>query len=209
MAGLGAVDEAAVQRAAVAARHDLDAWLLPRIERGSYPEPEEWLDGRKLYDVVLAHLGMPAEARPAGIAELERIDEGMGLWNKVLPDVLPALEALRAQGLRLGVVSNADGRVAQQLVQTGLSEFFEVVLDSSLEGISKPKPEIFARALERMGCAAERTLYVGDIYSVDVVAATQAGLHGVLIDRTGLYHGPPRATERVADLLELAALLAE
>jgi putative hydrolase of the HAD superfamily len=86
-----------------------------------------------------------------------------------------------------GVVSNADGRVEAMLESLGLAPHLGLVLDSHLEGVEKPHPEIFERAVERLGLAPARTLYVGDIYSIDVVGARGAGLVPVLLDPLGGY----------------------
>lgn len=104
------------------------------------------------------------------------------LWSRVLPGVPQALERLRALGLRLVVVSNSDGSIEQGLVEMGLAPYFDGVVDSTVVGFEKPDPRIFAHALELSRSARERTLHVGDIYSVDVLGARAAGLHGVLLD---------------------------
>ena len=71
-------------------------------------------------------------------------------------------------------------------------------MDSHIEGVEKPDPQIFRIALERMGVAPERALYVGDIRSVDEVGARAAGLHFVLIDPFGDYAGD--ATRSIASI---------
>ena len=70
----------------------------------------------------------------------------------------------------------------------------EFVIDSHFVGIEKPDPRIFALALERLGVAPERALYVGDIRSVDAAGARAAGMQFVLIDPFGDYapEGMPR-----------------
>jgi putative hydrolase of the HAD superfamily len=105
--------------------------------------------------------------------------------------------------LRTAVVSNADGRVEALLSTAGLRPHLEFVLDSHYEGVEKPDPEIFRRALARLGVPGERALYVGDIYAIDVVGARAAGLAPVLIDSVGAYGEVdcPRI-ERLSDLLD-------
>ena len=49
-------------------------------------------------------------------------------------------------------------------------------------GVEKPDPRIFHLALERAGVAAAEAVYVGDLYSVDVVGARAAGLSAILMD---------------------------
>ena len=89
---------------------------------------------------------------------------------------------IKEQGLVVGVVSNADGRVESYLKGAGLWELFDFVLDSHLVGVEKPDPRIFEMALAKARVAARESLYVGDLYQVDVVGARSAGLFPVLMD---------------------------
>jgi len=124
---------------------------------------------------------------PAILAALEAENLATNLWRVPLEHAVETLEGLRARGLRTAVVSNADGRVEAMLHAAGLGSLLELVVDSHYEGIEKPDPEIFQRALARMGIRAERAVYVGDIYAIDVVGARAAGLAPVLIDAVGAY----------------------
>ena len=117
--------------------------------------------------------------------------------------VVPALERLR-ESFRLGIVSNASGSVRAAFERIGLARYFEVIVDSGVEGVEKPDPRIFRLALERMGERAERAAYVGDIYHVDVIGARAAGLRPVLLDPHGIHGEKP--CERVQSLDELVAL---
>jgi putative hydrolase of the HAD superfamily len=101
----------------------------------------------------------------------------------VFPDVVPALDELRAMGVRMGVVSNWDSRLPKLLDQLGLAPYFGTVVVSHLEGIEKPNPEIFLRAVERLGGRPETTLHVGDVPELDEAGARAARLTSVLIDR--------------------------
>lgn len=125
------------------------------------------------------------------------------LWSRVLPGVVPALEALRAHGLRLAVVSNSDGTIAGSLARLGLAHYFETILDSHLIGCEKPDPRIFVEALARLGLERARVAHVGDLYHVDVIGARRAGIAAVLLD--------PYDDWRLADcprVVDLAALAA-
>ena len=102
------------------------------------------------------------------------------LWCSSQTDAREALERLRRAGLRLGVVSNSDGRVDAALVAAGLRGYFDVVLDSALVGTEKPDPAIFRAALAALNVAPEEALYVGDLYEVDVLGARAAGVDAVL-----------------------------
>jgi putative hydrolase of the HAD superfamily len=87
-----------------------------------------------------------------------------------------------------------------------MREGLEFVVDSQVVGLEKPDPRIFAVALERMGLPPERTVYIGDLRSVDAAGARNAGMHFVLLDPFGDYAGPGQPSVRGPE--ELPAFLA-
>jgi putative hydrolase of the HAD superfamily len=126
-------------------------------------------------------------------------------WE-LYPDVMPALCALEARGIELGIISNFDSRLYEILVGLGIDRFFESVTISSLGGAAKPSSRIFQRALQKHGVEAGEALHVGNSLREDAQAAVAAGLGGVFLDRTG------KAERRqgvitISGLGELAALL--
>jgi HAD superfamily hydrolase (TIGR01549 family) len=152
---------------------------------------------------ILTIAGVPSsEAVDAALGDLRAYHDELNLWEYVPADVPPALQRLRDLGLRLVVVSNANGRIGQLLARIGLAGWFEAVLDSHDLGVEKPDPRIFRIALDRGGAAADRALHVGDLYHVDVVGARAAGIRPVLLDAAGLYLDAD--CPRVASLGELA-----
>ena len=104
------------------------------------------------------------------------------LWSMIIDGTAEALETLRNRGLTLGVVSNADGRVARFIEHAGLLDHVDFVIDSGAVGVEKPDPEIFRIACERAGVQPHETVHVGDIYEIDVLGARAAGIRAVLID---------------------------
>jgi putative hydrolase of the HAD superfamily len=112
---------------------------------------------------------------------LRRMHGERHLWSSVAERSAESLQRLRDAGLRLGVVSNSDGRVEQALQAAGLRNYFDVVIDSALVGVEKPDPRIFYAALDALGVAPNEALYVGDLYEIDVVGARAAGMHAVLL----------------------------
>ena len=137
----------------------------------------------------LAKLEAPGEPRFIEWAKrIEEMHERINLWRKAPLDAHRALTKLSEEGYVLGVVSNADGRVAGLLAESDLAKYFKVILDSHIEGIEKPNPEIFKRALERLELQAEETIFLGDFYSVDVVGARRAGLGAALMDPLKCWH---------------------
>ena len=117
----------------------------------------------------------------------DALDAEALLWRQAVPDAAAALDRLRAAGIPLGVVSNADGRIAAALADAGLAEHFDVIVDSTLVGVHKPDPAIFDHALRPMGLERASTWYLGDTVTYDAVAADAAGLTSWVIDHRGLH----------------------
>jgi putative hydrolase of the HAD superfamily len=113
-----------------------------------------------------------------------------GLWTRPMEGARATLDALAAMPLALAAVSNSDGRAESHLRDCGVLDGLAFVVDSHRVGVEKPDPRIFAIALERLGLAPERTLFIGDILSVDRTGARGAGIHFVLIDPYGDYAPP-------------------
>ena len=159
-------------------------------------------------DLVLANAGVPrSEAVDRAIAELSAYHREHNLWEYVPEDVVPALARLSGLGLKLVVVSNANGALHRMFDRVGLTRYFDCICDSCVEGVEKPDPRFFRIALERAGASAARTLHVGDLYYVDVVGARNTGLRQMLIDPYGLYE--EYDADRVRTLDELAERLSD
>ncbi|HWY77427.1 MAG TPA: HAD-IA family hydrolase, partial [Verrucomicrobiae bacterium] len=105
-----------------------------------------------------------------------------GAW-RAFDDVLPALNALAALDLRLGIISNWDDRLGPLLDQLGLSKFFEAIVISCDVGFPKPSPVIFEHTSKKLGVALEQILHVGDSLETDIAGAQSAGCSAVLIER--------------------------
>ena len=161
---------------------------------------------RERATAFLEALFLEAGVPPASLNEvretLRRLHVERHLWSGIAADTHDALARLRAAGLRLGVVSNSDGRVEEALEAAGLRDYFDVIVDSTLAGVEKPDPAIFRPALEVLGVPPEEALYVGDLYEVDVLGAHAAGMPAVLLVPAG--GAPPPGCATVGSLGALA-----
>jgi putative hydrolase of the HAD superfamily len=156
-------------------------------------------EGWGLYLItLLEEAGVGADAARALVGPLRRAHDVLNLWRRVPVELRAALDRARASGLRLAIVSNSEGMLPQLLAHVGLADRFELVVDSHHEGVRKPDPEIFRRALHRLGIAPEEAVYLGDIPGVDVVGANAAGIDAVLVDPFDFY--PDHAGPRVASV---------
>ncbi|MBI4566309.1 MAG: HAD-IA family hydrolase [Planctomycetes bacterium] len=131
------------------------------------------------------HECLPELSRIDADAWFQRLYEEFGRADRWKPyaDVKPALEAVRARGLKLGIISNWSTRLRAILRETGLQAWFDVVVVSSEVGSRKPDPRIFQRALALAGVASSEAIHVGDLMEDDVRGAQAAGLRPILIWR--------------------------
>jgi len=143
-------------------------------------------------------VGMPEQAaeRAAQVAEIKHKEQN--LWTFTFPWIVETLEQLKGQGYRMSVISNADGRVEQQLRDLGMGSYFDRIYDSAVVGVQKPEPGIYELALKDLGLRPEEALFVGDMFYVDI---WRAGIPGLHLDPLGLYEGWPGA--RIQDLRQL------
>jgi putative hydrolase of the HAD superfamily len=167
-----------------------------------------------------------AVARSVGVEE-DRIDDAVrGLeeawrlvrgWHRIVPGALEGLRQLAETGVPLGVVSNADGTVADQLVAARVCQVgaghgvpVAVVIDSTVVGVEKPDPRIFTFALDALGVTAadaSDVVHVGDTIFADVAGARAAGLRPLHLDPYRDCPGPAGDHEHVRSLTEVAELV--
>ena len=188
------VDEDRVADAELQARRSLNA----AIKQGhAGTEPHVW---HEYFTALFRNGGVSPDRMEAVGRKVRDIHAVDHLWTGVAPGTEDALSALLAAGLRLAVISNADGRIESVLERCGLRPYFEFVVDSEVVGVEKPDRAIFMEGCRRLDLSPASCLYVGDLYPVDYVGATAAGMSAVLLDPLGLYdHRVPT----VASLSEL------
>jgi HAD superfamily hydrolase (TIGR01509 family) len=190
------VTEARVTEAERRARIRLDT------EQANQPTRAKLGAGRYLR-YLLGDLGITSDEEVGAITAWRRgFNLPVGLCHRADAQAVNALTRLRAAGVATGVVSNSNGSVRQALERAGLAPLLDFVIDSTVVGIAKPDPRVFALGLEAAGVDAHEAVYVGDSYFVDVVGARGAGLGAVLFDPGGVWGA--RDCPRAAGLSEAA-----
>jgi len=131
-------------------------------------------------------------------------------WRWVIPESRTALDRFATSGVPMGVVSNASGQIEAMLrrsiCQLGPGDHVEmrVIVDSQVVGVAKPDPAIFDHALPAFAeYSIDRIAYVGDSVTMDIGAASAAGLHPILLDPYDDHAGAD--FERIGSLHDLAA----
>ena len=175
----------------------LDQWHA--IERRTKKEFDEILqhEGKAdhsfwylFYSHLLAELGVHDDDLRDALVKATRISAN---WCDIRPGTRQALQRL-GQRYPLAIISNADGKIADVLNRCGIADCFVAITDSGVVGYEKPHLAIFEAALRTMDVSPEQSLYVGDLYSVDYLGATRAGMQAILFDVAGTYResGLPR-----------------
>ncbi|MGA9964334.1 MAG: HAD family hydrolase [Terriglobales bacterium] len=182
----------------------LEQWHA--IERKTKEEFDEIIkhDGRSdhsfwylFYSHLLEELGVHDDALRDALVDATRISAN---WGDIRPGTRESLLRL-GRRYPLAVISNADGKIGDVLTRCGIADCFAAITDSGLVGYEKPHSAIFETALRGMDAAAEQSLYVGDVYSVDYLGATRAGMQAILFDVSGAYR--ESVLPRVESLEEL------
>jgi len=166
-------------------------------------------------DAYAEVVGVPAAAREPALRLMGALWGGpnIDLWSQPVSGSVEGLTRLSARPIKLAIVSNSDGTVEEQLkrrqicqVGEGLGVPVLAIIDSHVVQISKPAAAIFRHALDPIGVAPERALYVGDTVRYDVAGARAAGLQPVHMDPFDLC--PARDDHaHIRTLAEVEALL--
>ena len=135
----------------------------------------------------------------------------VSLHSRPFPGVVEGLQALKAMGLRVACITNkAEAFTHPLLKDTGLFEYFELILSGDTLPKRKPDPLPLLHACQALGITPAQTLYVGDSIN-DVEAATAAGMRVICVPY-GYNEGKPvsalAATAFIDTLAELPALIA-
>ena len=151
-----------------------------------------WHDNGEFW-INHAHRHLVALGSPDGQAEnlalkvSQRMRAEYEAVDRVIPEVPDVLKKLRAAGFALAVVSNRSTPYDELMEALDLAQHFDFWLAAGEVGFFKPDPTVLHLAADRAGVGADQSVYVGDNYYADVLAARAAGMHPVLYDPKGMY----------------------
>jgi len=96
------------------------------------------------------------------------------------PNLIVMLEELKSNHLVLGIISNGYGQFQMDNIKAlGINQYFDTILISEWEGMKKPDPKIFLRALEKLKISPNESIFMGDHPENDVKAAQHVGMKGI------------------------------
>jgi putative hydrolase of the HAD superfamily len=102
-------------------------------------------------------------------------------------DVVETLKTLKAQGLKLALLTNLQTEVNTMCRELGIGEYLDFTVTSAEVGADKPQPPIFLKALNLARVNAAEAIHVGDQYQNDVLGARGVGITPILLDRADYY----------------------
>lgn len=177
------VEISALAAAVPAAWRRYDALIDPA---GGHP----W---RALMSTLLAGAGIAAPRIDALVDWLWDEQPRANLWRAANPEMVALARELGARGVRVAILSNSEGRLAELLAEIGVADAFDVIVDSGRVGIEKPDRRIFDHTLAALG-ATRPGIHVGDSWPADIAGALGAGWRAIWFGR----HARPVDDPRVA-----------
>lgn len=131
--------------------------------------------------------------------------------EKPYNDTEYVLDQLSGKGYQLGVIANQSPGTKECLLSWGLLKYFDIVLASAEEGISKLNPEIFERALIAANCLPDSAVMIGDRLDNDIAPAKRLDMKTVWVKQglgglASVVHENEQADYEIRNLTELLAL---
>jgi len=194
------VDAARFPEAVISASHILDR------EHDAVYDPQIFVDYTA--HIIRSMGGCGAAVEPCA-AEMYR-EWALCQHFLLYEDVPASLEALAAEDILIGLISNSHRCLDAFQEHFELDGLIDVAVSSSQHGYMKPHASIFEAALKLAGVGAADAIMVGDSLTQDIDGARRVGMRGVLVRRSDAGH---RADRNVSDvpvirtLLELPELL--
>lgn len=184
---------------------------LPQVTETSYSKRFVTLDnnGRlwkdKVYQQLTAEFNLTTASWETLLAEYV---DTFYQFCRPLPGLRKMIAAFQAKATRLAVITNGPYPFQKHNFEAmGVTDAFEFVMVSEQEGLRKPNPLIFQRALTRLEVRPEEAVYVGDNPIADIEGAHGAGMRAVFRPSVH-WDACPQADatcENLADLPEIIA----
>ena len=124
------------------------------------------------------------------------------------PNLVSMLEQLKSRGIVLGIITNGYGQFQMDNVRAlEIEKYFDAILVSEWEGLKKPDPQIFHRALNKLQVEPKESVFIGDHPENDVKAAQNVGMKAIW--KKDFQWDNVEADAIVQDLLELPSIVEE
>ncbi len=100
----------------------------------------------------------------------------------LFPETLEVLKELKDKGLKLALITNTTPITELAIKKLDINHFFDCILYSFKEGVTKPNKILFEKALKDLNVKTEEVIVVGDQLDTDKVGADSINAEFLLID---------------------------
>lgn len=161
----------------------LDLCLFPEeLLPGWRATEQDRATGNLTFEAVIERLmkehGIYSAEKYRQVVE-KRIAIQADCFTHLHPQILPMLSELKANGIKIGLITNCFSEEAMLIRESELFPYFDAPCLSYELGVRKPNPAIFHVCMETLGLPAENCLYVGDGGSQELETARDLGMHAV------------------------------
>ena len=156
----------------------------------------EWIDERESgllggIDELLSATTVAAGRQPTAAEVTDARERWLAIANNWLTprgDARATLEAIRATGAKVGLLSNCSAEVPPLWPMTGMADLFDQLVFSCEVGTMKPAAAIYEAATSSLGVDPARCMFVGDGGARELTGASAFGMEAVLIRVPGEEH---------------------
>lgn len=134
-------------------------------------------DCKEMYRRIMGDLNLPFDN--ALLARLEEYD--MRSWTHANPDTLALMKKLKAEGFKIGILTNMARQFADMTFPVTFAEHTktaDALVISAHEDLIKPDPAIYDLMCKRIGLAPEELIFVDDLER-NCIAACKCGWQAV------------------------------
>ena len=135
-----------------------------------------YADYRSVLQEICTATGQPIDEALIEQLHAERLAAKAMPFARVEDDIVDALAAIRRLGVKVGLISNCTAEEVAAWETCRLSGFFDDAVFSYQVGYAKPATEIYHLACQRLDVQPERSIFVGDGGSDELVGAVSAGM---------------------------------
>ncbi|MDR0986882.1 MAG: HAD-IIIA family hydrolase [Ruminococcus sp.] len=162
-----------------AVNHVMEHYGFPK----SSPEDVKYMVGDGIKELMLRAFPEDRREEPELLAEALTIfkdyyNEHFCDYTLPYEGIIPMLDALKAGGVRLAVVTNKNEEAVELIVEKLFKGYFEIVIGNSDKVKQKPDPSSVLYIMDKLGAEKSDTFYIGDAYT-DIYTAKNAGVKGI------------------------------
>ncbi|MCM3783477.1 HAD family hydrolase [Neobacillus mesonae] len=176
-------------------------------ERFREADQNGYRDKKDVYEMLVADLSWSNP--PTAQEYISFFKQELARCIKPMEHLFIVLDYFKSKGVPMGMITNGSVQLqGDKIDQLGIRDYFDTVVISAEAGISKPHPDIYAIALERLSMEPAHVWFIGDHPHNDIVGAVKCGMKGIWMTRNGVWddsneHKPYKSIRSLKELIPL------